>query len=165
MGMIQAYIYYATTDVTGGRAQVVKRWGWRRKVKVKVAQLCLTLCDSMDYTDHGILQARILEWVAFPFSRASSQPRDQTHVSHIAGRFFPSIRGFSNESALCIRYWSFSFSISPSNEYSGLISFRMDFPCGSFVKKPPAMQKTWVQSLGWEDALEKGKVTHSSILT
>ena len=43
---------------------------------------------------------------------------------------FPSIRGFSNESALCIRwskYWSFSFSISTSNEYSGLISFRMDW--------------------------------------
>ena len=44
----------------------------------------------MDYTVHGILQARILEWVAFPFSRASSQPRDQTKVSHIAGRFFTS---------------------------------------------------------------------------
>ena len=43
---------------------------------------------------------------------------------------FPSIRAFSNESVLCIRwpkYWSFSFSISPSNEYSGLISFRMDW--------------------------------------
>ena len=38
-------------------------------VKVKVAQLCLTLCDPMDYTVHGLLQARILEWVAFPFSR------------------------------------------------------------------------------------------------
>ena len=37
------------------------------KVKVKVAQSCLTLCDPMDYTVHGILQARILEWVAFPF--------------------------------------------------------------------------------------------------
>ena len=42
----------------------------------------------MDYTVHGILQARILEWVAFPFSRRSSQPRDQTQVFHIAGRFF-----------------------------------------------------------------------------
>ena len=41
-----------------------------------------------DYTDHGILQARILEWVAFLFSRGSSQPRDWTQVSHIAGRFF-----------------------------------------------------------------------------
>ena len=39
----------------------------------------------MDYTVHGILQARILEWVAFPFSRGSSQPRDQTQVSNIAG--------------------------------------------------------------------------------
>jgi len=44
----------------------------------------------MDYIVHGILQARILEWVAFPFSRGSSQPRDQTHVSHIAGKFFTS---------------------------------------------------------------------------
>ena len=42
----------------------------------------------MDYTVHGILQARILEWVAFPFSRGSSQTRDQTQVSHIADRFF-----------------------------------------------------------------------------
>ena len=46
------------------------------KVKVKVAQLCLTLCNPMDYTIHGILQARILEGVAVPFSRGSSQPRD-----------------------------------------------------------------------------------------
>ena len=46
------------------------------KVKVKVAQSCLTLCDPMDYTVHGILQARILEWVAFPVSRGSSQPRN-----------------------------------------------------------------------------------------
>ena len=54
----------------------------------KVAQLCSTLCDPMDYTVHGILQSRILEWVAFPFSRTSSQARDQTQVSRIAGRFF-----------------------------------------------------------------------------
>ena len=42
---------------------------------VKVTQLSLTLCDPVDYTVHGILQARILEWIAFPFSRGSSQPR------------------------------------------------------------------------------------------
>ena len=59
-------------------------------VKVKVAQLCPTLCDPMDYTAHGILQARIREWVAIPFSRESSQPRDQTQVSPFAGRFFTS---------------------------------------------------------------------------
>ena len=59
-------------------------------VVVKVAQSCPTLCDPMDYTVRGILQARILEWVAFPFSRGSSQPRDRTQVSHTAGRFFTS---------------------------------------------------------------------------
>ena len=53
-------------------------------------QLCLTLCDSMDHTVHGILQARILEWVDFPFSRGYFQPRDRTQVSCIAGRFFTS---------------------------------------------------------------------------
>ena len=58
------------------------------QVKIKVVQSCLAFCDPMDYIVCGILQARILEWVAFPFSRGSSQPRDQTHISHIAGRFF-----------------------------------------------------------------------------
>ena len=58
------------------------------KGKGKVAQSCPTLCDPMDYTVHGILQARILESVAFPFSRGSSQPTDQTLVSRLAGRFF-----------------------------------------------------------------------------
>ena len=52
------------------------------KVKMKVAQLCPTLCKALDY---GILQARIPKWVAFPFSRGSSQPRDQNQVSCIAG--------------------------------------------------------------------------------
>ena len=59
-------------------------------MKVKVAQLRLTLCDPIDFIVHGILQARILEWVAFPFSRESSQPRDRTQVSCIAGGFFTS---------------------------------------------------------------------------
>ena len=140
---------------------------------------------------------------------------------------FLCIRACSNESTLCIRwpkYWSFRFSISPSNAESGLISFRMDwfdlchpsdsqesspapqfknaliaqlvknppamqrpwwFNSGSgrssgegigypfqyswaslvaqLVKNPPAMQEIWVWSLGWEDPLEKGKSTHSSI--
>ena len=58
------------------------------KVKVRVAQSCPTLWDPIDYTVHGILQARILEWVAFPFSRGSSQPRDRTQVSRTAGGFF-----------------------------------------------------------------------------
>ena len=48
------------------------------------------LCDLMDYTVHGILQARIMEWVAFPFSRGSSQPRDRSQNSCIADGFFTS---------------------------------------------------------------------------
>ena len=61
-----------------------------KESEVKVTQSCLTLCKPMDYTVHGILQARILEWVAFSFSRGSSQPRNQTQVSSIAGGFFTS---------------------------------------------------------------------------
>ena len=58
-------------------------------VKVKVAQSCPSLCDLRDYTVHAIIQARILEWVAVPFSRGSSQSRDQTQVSCIASGFLP----------------------------------------------------------------------------
>ena len=55
------------------------------EVKVKVAQSCPTLCDRMDCRIHGILQARILEWVAFPCSRGSTQARARTQVSHTTG--------------------------------------------------------------------------------
>ena len=60
---------------------------------VLVAQLCLTLCNPMDcsppgFSVYGIVQARILEWIAIPFSRGTSQPRDRTLVSCIVGRFF-----------------------------------------------------------------------------
>ena len=58
------------------------------EVKVRVAQSRPTLCYPMGYTVHGILQARILEWVASPFSSRSSQPRNLTGVSGIAGGFF-----------------------------------------------------------------------------
>ena len=58
------------------------------KVKVKISQLCPTIWGLMYYTVHEILQARRLKWVAFPFSRGSSQPKDHTQFSHIAGRCF-----------------------------------------------------------------------------
>ena len=68
---------------------------WTRKpthneVTVLVAQSCPTLCDPKNCSPavHGILQARILEEVAIPFSRGSSRPRDQTRASCIAGSFF-----------------------------------------------------------------------------
>ena len=60
----------------------------RHKSEVKVAQSCPTLCDPVDNTVHEILQARILEWVAIPFSRGFSQPRDRTEISCISGKFF-----------------------------------------------------------------------------
>ena len=60
----------------------------RLKVKVKVVQLCLTLCDPLDFTVHGIFQAKILEWVAYPFSSNSSRLRNQTEVCCVAGGFF-----------------------------------------------------------------------------
>ena len=59
-------------------------------LKVKVTQSCPTVLRSHGTVVHGILQARILEWIAFPFSRWSFQPRDWTQVSCIAGRFFTS---------------------------------------------------------------------------
>ena len=65
------------------------KYGWGSEW-VKVTQSCLTLCNPIDYRVHGILQARLLEWVAFPTCRGSSQPRDWTQVSHIAGGFFTS---------------------------------------------------------------------------
>ena len=98
-----------------------------------VTHLCLTLCKPMDYSVPGFpIHPHLLEFV-------------QTHLHWVGDTInhlifchpllflpliFPSIRVFSNELALCIRwskYWSFSFSISPSNKYSGLISFRFDW--------------------------------------
>ena len=94
-----------------------------------VSLSCQTLCDPMDCSIPG-----------FPVLHQLLEPA-QTKVHWVGGAIllhpllllpsiFPSIRVFSSESALPIRwskYWSFSFSISPSNEYSGLISFRMDW--------------------------------------
>ena len=77
---------------------------WQSSEKVKVAQLCPTLCDPMDYTVDGILQARILEWVAYPFSRGSSWPRNRTGVNCIAGRFFTSW-------TIGKPYWKFSLTL------------------------------------------------------
>ena len=94
-----------------------------------VTQLCLSLCDPMDCSTPSLAVHHQL------------QELTQTHVHWVGGHptisslllppsIFPSNRIFSNESALHIRwpkYWSFSFNISPSNEHSGLISFRMDW--------------------------------------
>ena len=66
-------VHYRVLD----KRQAPLMYPWSEWVVVKVVQSCLTLGDPVDYTVHGILQARILEWVAFPFSRGSSQLRDR----------------------------------------------------------------------------------------
>ena len=103
---------------------------------VKVAQSCLTLCDPMDYSPpcssvHGILQARILEWVAIPFSRGSSQPRGQTQVSCTAGKVFTvwAIRE--------VQEYCSGVATSPSKESSPL----RDWTCVSCIGR-------WVGYLG-----------------
>ena len=80
-------------------------------VKVKVAQSCLILCDPLISSSvHGILQARILEWVAIPFCRGSSQPRDRTQVSYIAGKLFK-LDIKRHDRKLILDHYNFQFSL------------------------------------------------------
>ena len=94
-----------------------------------VAQSCPTHCDPMDCSTPGFpVHHKLLELTQTHVLQVSDaiQP---SHPLLLLPSIFPSIRVFANESVIRIRwpkYWSFSFSISPSNEYSGLISFRMD---------------------------------------
>ena len=91
MGRVRIYLYEPNNGILVYSWAVPIRVLWGRLLhmiimKVNVAQSCQTLCDPVDYTVHGILQARILEWVAIPFSRGFSQPRDRTQVSCTASR-------------------------------------------------------------------------------
>ena len=101
-----------------------------------VTQSCLTLCDPMDFRMQDSLFITKSWSLLKLMSIASVMPSYHLILYSpllLPPSIFPSIRVFSNESVLCIRcpkYWSFSFSISPSNEYSRLISFRIDwFDC------------------------------------
>ena len=98
-----------------------------------VTQLCLTRCDLMDHSTPGLPVHHWLPGSTQPMSIVSVMPSNHLILCCpllLLPSVFPSIRVFSSELALHIRwpkYWSFSFSISPSNEYPGLISFRMDW--------------------------------------
>ena len=108
--------------------ELISRLYKKLLVKVLVSQLCPTLCDPMDCSlpgssVHGILQARILQWVAISFSRGSSWPRDQTRDSCFAGRFF----------TIWVKKWSVNRSVMPdSSQPHGLQPTRLlcpwDFP-------------------------------------
>ena len=105
-----------------------------------VAQSCMTLCDPMDYRKPGfpvhrqlpeLTQTHVHPW--WTHHHESVMPSNHLILCCpllLLPSIFPSIRVFSKESILHIRwpkYWSFSFNVCPSNEYSGLISFRMDW--------------------------------------
>ena len=117
-------------------------------------QLCLTLCDPMDCSTpgfpvhHGACSQSLLRLMSIE----SVMPSNHLILCRpllLLPSIFPSIRVFSIESVLCIRwpkYWSFSFSISPSNEYSGLITFRID----------------WLDSLAVQGTLKSLLQHHSS---
>ena len=97
-----------------------------------VAQSCPTLCDPMNRSTQGLPVHDQLRESTQLMSVESVMPSSHLILCRpllLLPSILPSIRVFSNESAVCIRwpkYWSFSFSISPSNEHRGLISFRMD---------------------------------------
>ena len=98
------------------------------------AQLCSTLCDPINRSTTGLRCPSPIPGVYPNFlSIESVLPSNHLILCHtplLPPSIFPSIRVFSNESALCLRwpeYWSFSFSINPSSEHPGLISFRMDW--------------------------------------
>ena len=118
-------------------------------MNVLVPQSCLILCNSRDYSPpdsyvHGFLQARILEWVAIPFSRRSSWPRDWTQISNCKQIFY---------------LWAIR-----EVPYLPVDTTNSHFSPVSVVKNPPAKQETWVQSLGQEDPLEKEMATHYNFL-
>ena len=98
-----------------------------------VVQFCLTLCDPMDCSTQASLFFTISWSLLNLMSIESVMPSNHLILCCpllLLPSIFPSIRVFSNESVICIKwpkYWSFSFNISPSNEYPGLISFRMDW--------------------------------------
>ena len=98
-----------------------------------VAQSCPTLCDPMNCSTPGLpVHHQLSEFTQTHIHRVSDaiQPSHPLSPPFLLPPISPSIRVFSNESTLCMRwpkYWSFSLSISPSNEHPGLVSFRMDW--------------------------------------
>ena len=138
-----------------------------------VAISCLTLCDPMNWSmqtplfctiSWSLLKFISIELVMLPSHLILGHPL------YFLPSAFPSIRIFSKELVLCIswlKYWSFSFSISPSNEYSGLISFRMDWfdllAVQDFQESSPAPQFKGIKSL--HSALFKVQLSHLYVTT
>ena len=138
------FSYWTSTWMDVKNIILCKGSKWWKNHHRSVTLSCPTLCDSIDCSTPGFsvlhhlpeFAQTLVHWV-----NDAIQPLGLCHPLLLLPSIFPSIRVFSNESALRIRwpkYWSFSFSISPSNEYSGLISSRTDrfwSPCWQGILK------------------------------
>ena len=138
-------------------------------VCVLVAQSCLTVCNAMDYSPtsssvHGILQSRILEWVAVPFSRGSSRPRDQTWIWQIYSLLSEPMYSllYSHAPAWCVCLpllyfylsllfftWVFLLCVFLSCCYSLILKNLGDFPGGLMVKTPHSQCRDMGSIPGW----------------
>ena len=105
----------------------------------------------MDYTIHGILQARILEWVAVPFSRGSSQPRDPTQVSCIAGRLFTS---WATREAQ--EYWRVAYSCSSGSSWPRNLT-RVSCIAGGFFTSWATKEALFLLMLGKIEGNNRGR--------
>ena len=121
-------------NLPANSGNTVNRWSGKIPHQFSsVAQLCPTLCDPIDHSTSGLPIITNSRSLPKPMSIESVMPSSHLILCHpllVLPSLFPSIRVFSNESTLRIRwpkYWSFSFNISPSDEHSGLNSFRMDW--------------------------------------
>ena len=171
------------------------------------SSVVLDSCNPIDYSlpgssVHGILQARILEWVVMPYSRGSPQPRHRTCISyvsctdrqvlyhwhHLGSRvYIANSDSFTPSFPVCIPFIWFCFPLLWLGllKLCWIIVVRVDilvlflilegklsafhhrvlhYLIAQLVKNPLAMRETWVRFLSWEELLEKGKATHSSIL-
>ena len=123
---------------------------------MKVTQSCPTLCDPMDHTVQGILQARILEWVAIPISGVSSQPRDQTRCPALQADSLP-VEPPGKPKSTGVGSLSLLQQIFPTQELNrGLLHFRWILYQLSYQGSP--MWETWVWSLSWEDSWRRDRL-------
>ena len=130
----------------------------------------LTLCDSRNSSTSGILALTVSQSLLRLMSTESIMPCNHFIPLLLLPSVFPSIRVFSNELAHPFRwpkYWSFSFSISPSNEYSGLISFRIVWFDLLAVHRTPKslLQHNSKASILWHSAFFMVQLSHPYMTT
>ena len=131
------------------------------------ARSSLTLVTPVDSSPsgssvHGILQARMLEWVAILSSSTSSQPRDRTYMSDVSSIDRPLVllrKPFIRASLIAQVVKNLSAMQETLVWFQGWEEYSWASLVAQLIKNPSAMQETWLQSLGWEDPLKKGKAT------